>query len=196
MTTGKKALIAVVGLCTALAGYEFIAGWNYVNQSVEWKLVSADSFTAECPAHWHTTEHANHPRLDRRHMAFDSRPQHPGDDSYERSLGIYDELTSTQDVDSLISEKRGRSKHSGPVRDVPLSNGIVAKSWTDVMPTVEIGIPFRTFVFKAPNGHIYTATHDIPQGWKHAWRYDRLFRRILGSMKFKDAPAPAPRKDR
>lgn len=61
---------------------------------------------------------------------------------------------------------------------------------------VEFGSQYRVYAFKAPNGHIYSATHDVPQGWKYEWRYNRLFRRILGSMKFKDAPAPATHKAR
>lgn len=85
-----------------------------------------------------------------------------------------------------------RSGHTPPPPapvDVLLAGGVAAKTWTSWDSRGELNQEQRRYVFKAPNGHVYSVLQPMPPGWRMKRRYDNLFRDIIESMKFKDVPA-------
>lgn len=191
MTTGRKLVLTILSVAVACGGFEFIRGWRFSRPDYDWETVVMGTYSTEMPAHWTRTNHERHPSLDRDHLLIHSDSSGKDADPYKRTLSITDLGLNDKDIDVFVEERRKRVDSPSRVRDIRLANGVVAKTWTHYISTAEVGIPVRWYVFKGSNAHIYTATHDIPQGWKYAWRFDRLSRRILGSMKFSDAPAPS-----
>lgn len=114
----------------------------------------------------------------------------PGDhragslDEYRWRIGVHD-YGLNGEVGKVVDEFRAGDKSGSPVRDVVLANGIVAKTWTYVQPMIELSQEHRVYVFKAPNGHVYSALEPMARDWRTKRRYDNIFRKVLGSMKFK-----------
>lgn len=108
----------------------------------------------------------------------------PGD-QYPWDLTIHDEGTDTK-IEELIAElRKGYGELAGPVGEVRLRNGIVARSWIATQPMMEVSQDHRIYVFGAPDGHINWAMLPRPKSWRKARRYDAIFRGVLGSMRFK-----------
>lgn len=109
----------------------------------------------------------------------------PPGDHYPWDMSIHDEGAAAK-VESVIEElRKGYGDLAGPVGDVKLKNGIMAKSWISTQSMMEISQDNRFYVFSAPNGHVYWAMLPRPNAWRKARRYDAIFRGVLGSMRFK-----------
>ena len=88
-------------------------------------------------------------------------------------------------VEGILEEFRSGDDAAAPVQDVVLANGIAAKTWTYVQPMVELSQENRVYVFKAPNGRVYSVLQPLSRDWRAKRRYDNILRAVLGSMKFK-----------
>lgn len=104
-------------------------------------------------------------------------------DQFLWGIAIHDYGVNAQ-ADKVLEEMR--SGGAAPrASDVVLANGVVAKTWTVWEPMGELSQEHRGYVFKAPNGHVYSVWQPMARDWRTKRRYDNIFRTILGSMKFK-----------
>lgn len=80
-------------------------------------------------------------------------------------------------MESVIGELRSGDSGGGRIKDILLANGVISRSW--------IYQEYRVYVFKAPNGHVYSVLEPMARDWRTQARYGRIFRTVLASMKFK-----------
>jgi hypothetical protein len=105
-------------------------------------------------------------------------------DQFRQRISIHDYGTNV-DAEKVIQEMRSGYDTATRVSAAVLANGIVAKTWTFWEPMGELNQEHRGYVFKAPNGRIYSVLEPMARDWRTKRRYDNLFRAVLGSMKFK-----------
>lgn len=177
-------LIASLGmLCAAIATYRSVSPTFTV------RLVEMETYTAEVPTHWDDSSHETNPRLiSKTSLRIQTHPVLEDERPLEWSLRIEDRGPG---VSVETETQKLRPSSASPVEKFRFKNGITASTWDYVVPAAHLEIPFKNYVFQASNGHLYHASHMISPRWKERWRYNNLFRRVLGSMKFKDAPTPA-----
>ena len=137
----------------------------------------------------------DHPRIGNKdvvlsnHRGSSNRDRHPLD-QLSMTLFIDDEGRGYASLDEMVRKLRQNAVGVTPVKEVRFKNGVMAKTWTELVPMVEIAREVRTFVFLGPNGHFYRAEYDLTVHKRIRWRYDYLFRRILDTMEFKPDAAP------
>jgi hypothetical protein len=59
---------------------------------------------------------------------------------------------------------------------------ITAQTWTSkdaYRPEV-----WRYYAWQSPSGGLYYAVYQVPEGWEARWRYDAIWRRILGHLEY------------
>jgi hypothetical protein len=176
----KRSLLLILALFAAWGCYELIDGWRVAHTSVDWVQQESESFTVMCPSRWSVTPSDSQKRDWTSTVGPRSR------DAFD--LHIEDVTRFGKSPSDIMNAQK--EKDAGSERTFVLANGIECLTWTHVMPTAHFGIPVRNFAFVASNGKIFLASHQIPPNWKAAWFYDKVYRQLLGSMKFKDAPAP------
>jgi hypothetical protein len=180
MNLFKRALIVALALLSGWGCYELIDGWRVAHTSVEWVQQESESFTVMCPSKWTVTPSES--KKGDWTSTVGPKPRHAFD------LTIEDATRFGKSPTEIMNSEKERDEGSG--RKIVLANGVECMTWTHVLPHAHFGIPVRNYAFAAPDGRIYHASHWIPPNWKAAWFYDRVYRKLLGSMKFKD-PAPA-----
>lgn len=181
MSLKKKLLIAGLALPLLYAAYEYADGWRVAHPRIDWVKDEAATFTALVPSRWKLkTEGGTSVSLGEERGLF--------------QLNIGDETASGKTVDELVREGRSGGESASDVKAITLDNGVQARTWTDIMSMVEVGVEVRHYVFKAPNGRTYYAMHWLPPNWKGAWFYERVYRRVLGSMEFKAAAEPTKKR--
>lgn len=176
----KRTFFFLFVLLLAWGAYESIDGWRTAHPSIEWVPGESETFSVMIPSRWKV------------------RPSDSSSGDSSTSVGdrsawdlqIEDQTPLARSLDDIVGEIRGGQKDASAEERVVLENGVEARTWTDYFSMVETAVKVRRYAFQAPNGRIYYAQHWVPPNWKGAWFYNRTYRRILGSMKFKDAAPP------
>lgn len=105
-------------------------------------------------------------------------------DQFNWGFGIHDSGVGGH-VEKIIEELSSGCVSPPRIRDIALSNGVMAKTFTCWEFMGELNQEHRGYAFKAPNGHVYSSWQPMARDWRTKRRYDNLFRAVLGSMKFK-----------
>lgn len=168
----------VVGL--VFAGSFGWMAWVDAHPRYDVRLVQLDAYAVELPAHWPD------PVKDDDVTAVRSAPnlQEGSPEQFRWTLSIFDEGTKAS-VDDVAASMRAGYEPTPSLEEVHLANGVQAKTWTVWVPRGELNQEHRGYVFKAPNGHVYSALQPMPPDWRTRRRYDNVFRAVLGSMRFK-----------
>ncbi len=177
----KKSVLIGVVIAAALASALFGAGvWQDTHPAYETKTHTLKAgYTVELPAAWpKPSEEEEFVGID---SAYDGREGSL--EQFKQGMSIHD-YGMKGDVDAVLKEMVGE-KPTARVSEVVLANGIVAKTWTAWVPWGELSQEHRGYVFKAPNGHVYSGWQPLPRNWRMKRRYDNIFRAALGSIKFK-----------
>lgn len=157
-----------------------IQAWRYANPSYAWSEIDGGSYSALTPFQWK----AEVIRTSSGTAVIFNRTN-PGP-----ALTITDIGATTGTLVEEVKQLRKREIEPSSVKRVRLANGIEAATWSASRPlTVEFGESYRKYVFLGTNGRLYSSTYFL-SSFKKDWLSDNLTRRILGSMKFKDVPAP------
>jgi hypothetical protein len=174
----------VIGGILLIAAAWTIQAWRYSNPSLEWIEIDGGSYSTSIPSHWKPdiirTSSGTAMMLSRATPG--QRDRH--------ALTINDLGVMNGPVMEEIERLRSREIEPTSMKRIHLANGIEAVTWSASRPlTVEIGEYYQTYVLLGTNRRLYSSTYSL-SSFKRNWRSENLTRRILGSMKFKDA-APA-----
>lgn len=189
----KRKIPIIFGLVaaslTAWWGYDYSLDWGYAHQSYLVEKVDAPTFTVEIPKGWRRPDYRD-PRESQTDFSASSSTStaDEGDPYFVRgrlSIEDYGEKTT---VEAVMAQWRKDVEREGRVSRARLGE-IEAKTWTTMLPFVDISGEARTFVFRGTNGHIYSGYYMLSYG-SYRMRQDYVFGRILASMKFRDAPQP------
>lgn len=105
-------------------------------------------------------------------------------DQFRWGIAIHDYGVHGE-VEKVLEEMRSGYDTATRIKNIVLANGVVAKTWTFWEPMGELNQEHRAYIFKAPNGHVYSGWQPMARDWRTKRRYDNIFREVLGSMKFK-----------
>lgn len=174
-----KALIAAAALVLAVGvmGGRFWVDTHPHYETQEHVLIG---YSIRIPSHWPG------PEVEGKFVGVHNSPtlQEGSLDQFRWVLSIFDE-GPTATPEGVIADMIKASDDRPAFRKVRLDNGIEATTWTEWVSRGELSQERRSYVFKAPNGHVYAALYHIGMDGTAARRYGNLFRAVLGSMKFK-----------
>ncbi len=175
------------GLALAAAGLaawgisRYLADQRYSRPDYDVEVVETDTFAVGIPKGWRRPDYKN-PRESRTGFTTSSSAQDDGDPYFVYgALAIED--NGSQSVESVIADWR-KGQPNSSVRSSRLGN-IEASTWTSQLTMGELAGEDRTFVFKAPNGHVYSAHYPLAPRGRHRMRQDYVFGRILAGMKYR-----------
>jgi hypothetical protein len=177
----KKRALWIVAAAAAVFGAVWgRQAWSDTHPDFEVRSVDLPSYTIELPAHWPD------PRSPDTFVAVESAPdsREGSLDEFRWEFSILDE--GAAEPPEAVAAKMFTEYPTQPrIEEVRLANGVAAKTWTVWVPRGELAQKHRGYVFKAPNGHVYSVWQPLAYDWRTRRRYDNLFRAVLGSMRFK-----------
>jgi hypothetical protein len=171
------ALLALV-LLTGIWGRQ---AWRDIHPHSDLRSYAFAGYSLEFPAQWPS------PEQDKKYTVVRSAPdlKEGSLDQFKWTLSIADEGVETSPEKVSQAMRSGYSEAPPATQLVRLANGVDAITWTVWEPRGEVSQEHRGYVFKAPNGHVYSAWQPMARDWRTKYRYDFLFRSVLASMKFK-----------
>lgn len=162
--------------------------WRVVHPWFPSQTVETSRYTADYPSHWDSVD-AKDPRLGEEEITFiNHRAPAPELDPWDRPrwrMTLRDEGRAFPTAEALADSLRKQEERPEPLEKVHLSNGVEALTWVERAASVDIPFSIRWYVFQAPDCRLFRAGHDVPLEWKTRLRYERLFRSILSSVRFK-----------
>ncbi len=181
MTRILRGGLALAAVGFALGGARCVSDRRYARPDYEVEVVDARTYTVSIPKGWHRPDYSN-PRESKTGFTISTFAQDIGDPYFVYgTLAIED--CGTQTVENVAADWR-KGQPNGPVATARL--GVIeASTWSSELPMGELTGEARTFVFRAPNGHTYSAHYQLAPRGRHRMRQDHVFGRILASMKFK-----------
>lgn len=173
-------VLALLGLSAwMLAGYR--ADRSYARREYEVEAVDAPSFRVEIPKGWRRPDYAASWES-KTGFSTSSPIREPGSEYFVYgSLSIQDEGTGS--IESVLAAWR-KDEDDGKVSQAKLGE-LDALTWTSTLSFIDFAGEARTYVFLAPNGHIYSAHYQLTPRGALRMRQDYVFGRILASLKFK-----------
>lgn len=175
-----KALVVAGAVLVLAAGAMGRRYWVDTHPHYETQEHALGGYSIRIPSHWPA------PTKENSFVAVKNSPtlQEGSLDQFGWALSIFDEGTSTT-AEAVIADMLKTSDERPVFRTVRLNNGIEATTWTEWVSRGELSQEQRSYVFKAPNGHVYAALYHMGIDGTASRRYGNLFRAVLGSMKFK-----------
>lgn len=174
------AVLALLGLCGwLLAGYR--ADLNYSRREYEVETVDAPSFKVDIPRGWRRPDYAASWESKTEFSTSSPIRERRSEYFVYGSLSIRDEGAGS--IESVLADWR-KDKDDGKVSKTKLG-GLDALTWTSTLSFIDFAGEARTYVFRAPNGHVYSAHYQLTPRGAYRMRQDYVFGRILASMKFK-----------
>lgn len=177
----KKLAIGIAAATALISGIWGIRAWRDIHPRYETAVHDLKSgYSIELPSGWPKPDEeatfisvGNSPDL--REGSFDR---------FKQGISIHDDGKNA-DAEKILREMRAGYDNATRVSTEVLANGVVAKTWTFWEPMGELNQEHRAYVFKAPNGHVYSVLEPMAIDWRTKRRYGNIFRNALGSMKFK-----------
>lgn len=176
----KKLIIGITAAAVILGGWGIVA-WRDIHPKYETTVHALKAgYSIELPSNW--------PKPDEE-ATFISIENSPNSregsfDRFKQGISIHDDGINA-DAEKVIGEMRAGYDTATRVSAAVLANGVVAETWTFWQPMGELNQEHRGYVFKAPNGRVYSVLEPMAIDWRTKRRYGNIFRTALGSMKFK-----------
>ncbi len=177
----KKLVIGVATVTALILGIWGIRVWREIHPQYETTVhVMKTGYSIELPSSW------PEPGEEATFISIENSPnlREGSVDRFKQGISIHDDGVNA-DTEKVLQEMRSGYDTVTRVSTVVLANGIVAKTWTYWEPMGELSQEHRGYVFKAPNGHVYSVLEPMAIDWRTKRRYGNIFRKILGSMQFK-----------
>jgi len=183
----KRLLLPVLAL--GAAAWWGLRVWRVIHPWFPQQSVETSLYTASYPSHWEPIDPKD-PRLGEKELSFiNHRGPAPELEPWDRPrwrMTLRDEGMSFPSAEALAEALRKQEEKPEPLSRVRLSNGVEALTWVERAASVDIPFSLRWYVFRSPEGRLFLAGHDVPSEWKARLRYERLFRGVLSSLRFKE----------
>lgn len=177
-------LIALVALLVGLVWGRHV--WKITHPVFKTHVVETSGYRASYPVDWAPIDPKD-PRLGEKELTFLNHlgpaPEAEPWDRARMAMALRDEGPCAS-LDEFSAAMR-KGEEAGPAATWTLANGLLARSWREAGPTVDIPSTMRWTALRGSNGRCYSAGWMESADWKTRLRYENAFRDILGSLEFK-----------
>jgi hypothetical protein len=169
-----------LGLVAALAALAWGFGaYRDTNPRFSTQTVVTPDFTISIPSHWPPPSVENPWRADS-WLSIKNAPIAGSIDEHLWSMTVRSNGSAT--LEQVAAKLQEGSSKASPQKNILLTNGVRALTWSQWQPLGELSAENRIYVFKAADERVYSAMHWVSPHWKVAKRYENIFRGILGTL--------------